>query len=290
MTMAGDAVFPYPGGKSQYADFITQNLPEHTAYVELFGGGAGVLFNKSESKVEVYNDLDGDITQFFKMLRDRPDELVDWLRRVPFSRELFEDWRTDFYHDDERPDDPIERAGRFFYLRYTQFSGRYNRAVSMSTSTASGSGTNVPKKFTRKRERLMEFARRFDGVLIENQSFEQVIDRYDDPTTVFYADPPYYGKEDEYYRVASGFDHSDLAEALDDAEGYWLTSYKEIPPAFEDIAVTVATRERRYSMGSGGKGDGDQNNTERLLMGFDPDQTPMMDDAKLTDVTKWGSN
>lgn len=268
--------FPFPGGKSRYSDLVVSNIPEHTAYIEPFGGAAGVLFNKPRSKVEVYNDLDGDIVHFFETLRDRPDDLIDWLRETPFHRATFEEFREDFYHSDERPDDDIERAGRFFYLRYTQYSGRYDRPVSMAFSTASGAGTNVAQKLSNKRERLDEFARRLDGVLVENQTYQEVVGRYDDETSVLYFDPPYFGGADDYYRYGDDFDHGEFADTLANVEGFWLCSYKKIPDPIKKIDIRcVATRETRYTMGSGGKGLGDESNTERVLMNYDPEEVEM---------------
>nr|WP_284010312.1 DNA adenine methylase [Halomicroarcula sp. YJ-61-S] len=84
----GDAVFPFPGGKSRLASWILQEVPEHECFVEVFGGAAGVLVNKDteRSTVEVYNDLDEDLVHFFEVLREQPDELVEWLSAVPYSR------------------------------------------------------------------------------------------------------------------------------------------------------------------------------------------------------------
>ncbi|WP_066415436.1 DNA adenine methylase [Halorubrum aethiopicum] len=122
-----DAVFPYPGGKSRFASWILEQVPEHVCFVEVFGGAAGVLANKDPdtSDVEVYNDRDGDLVQFFEVLRDRSEELIEWLDRTPYSRELHDEWAHKFFHG-YRPSDPIERAGQFFYLRYTQWGGKYD--------------------------------------------------------------------------------------------------------------------------------------------------------------------
>ncbi len=87
-----DAVFPFPGGKSRFASWILDQTPEHTCFVEVFGGAARVLANEDSdtSDVEVYNDRDGDLVQFFEVLRDRTEELVEWLDRTPYSREIYD--------------------------------------------------------------------------------------------------------------------------------------------------------------------------------------------------------
>lgn len=286
----GKSVFPYPGGKSKYADLIINLLPEHTAYIEPFGGAAGVLFTKPESRVEVYNDIDSDIVHFFSVLRDQSDDLIEWLEAVPYSRELHEEWREEFYHDQYRPDDDVERAGRFFFLRYAQFSARYDRPVSMHTSTAAQGGTNVAKKFSNKRNILDEFARRLDGVVIENRSYKDVVDRYDDEDTVFYFDPPYYNAQDTYYRheeYTSEFDHEEFVNVLSEIDGKWIISYNEIPPAFDDIEYLEVSEVQRHSIGSGGKGDGDKDRKERVLMNYDPDNVPSFRESTQTGLTEF---
>jgi len=111
------SVFAYPGNKASLSDWIIEHLPDHRLYVEVFGGAAGVLANKPQSHNEVYNDIDEDLVQFFDVLRDRHEELVEWLRRVPYSREKYNEWVVPWYHEDWRPEDPIERAGVFFFHR-----------------------------------------------------------------------------------------------------------------------------------------------------------------------------
>ncbi|MFC7139572.1 DNA adenine methylase [Halosimplex aquaticum] len=118
--------FPYPGGKGGISDWIVDTMPAHDTYVEVFGGAAGVIYNKPRSKYEIYNDHNEDLTQFFTVLRDRPDELSEWLESVPYSRAQYEQWVAEFYNG-VRPDDPIARAGRFFSLRYMQFLALVNR-------------------------------------------------------------------------------------------------------------------------------------------------------------------
>lgn len=139
--------FPYPGNKSRHSDWIISHLPEHECYVEPFGGAAGVLFNKPRSKVEVYNDLDGDIVHFFEVLRDRPEELQAWLERVPYARQLHEEWATAYY-DGYRPDDDIERAGRWFFLRYSQFGGLYEPGKGFAGNDMRKEGASMSGKWT----------------------------------------------------------------------------------------------------------------------------------------------
>jgi len=82
------SAFPYIGGKTRLADWIQSHLPAHTTYVEPFGGSAAVLLNKPRSKVEIFNDKDGDVVNFFEVAREHPDKLAEFCRYVPFSEQL----------------------------------------------------------------------------------------------------------------------------------------------------------------------------------------------------------
>jgi DNA adenine methylase len=187
--------FPYPGGKGGISDWIVDTMPDHETYVEVFGGGAGVLYQKPRSKYEIYNDADKDLAQFFTVLRDRPDDLAEWLRSVPYSRAQYDQWVAEFYNG-VRPDDPIERAGIFFSLRYMQFLG--------IASTPNGFKTRARRSpartFDNARKRIHTLARRFDQVTVESQDYHEILEKYDDSAVdvLFYADPPYVGGEDQY--------------------------------------------------------------------------------------------
>jgi len=261
------SAFPYVGGKTNLAGWVVHNLPDHEVYVEPFGGGAAVLLNKERSSVEVYNDFDGDIVQFFEVARDRPDELEEWCFRTPFSEELHQRYVQDFYNG-ERPDDPIERAGRFLFLRYTQFAGKYKgpsgfkRDTLRSFAGESTSWANVPKK-------IQGVCGRLHGVSIQQADYREIIDRYDSDKTVFYCDPPYLEKE-HTYRIG-GFEHSNLAAALVDIDGYAMVSYTD-QPGGQYSDWTTLTREHGHDAGN--RTGHSKEVIERLLCNFDPDERP----------------
>lgn len=257
-----DAVFPFPGGKSRYAQWILDQAPDHHCYVEVFGGAAGVLVNKPPSTVEIYNDLDGDLVQFFEVLRDRHDELVEWLETVPYSRELHEEW-ADLYYHGYRPSEPVLRAGQFFFLRYAQWGGIYSEPAGFGTSKVSSSATS----FANKIDRLDEFAERFDAVTIENLSWNGVIEKYDATETWFYCDPPYVHKEG-YYPIDE-IDHDAFVECLHDCEGNWIVSYGDtLPDGFEDFPIV--DREGKFYINSGLVGEAKES-TEHLVLNFEPE-------------------
>lgn len=261
------SAFPYVGGKTNLAQWIISKIPQHTVYVEPFGGSAAVLLNKPRSTVEVFNDLDGDVVHFFEVVRERPDELAEWCRRTPFSEELHNRWVRQFYNA-ERPDDPVERAGRWMFLRYTQFGGKYSGPSGFKRDTprceqgASSPWRDAPNRVDAVCERLQ-------GVSIQNADYSEVIDRYDSPETVFYADPPYLGKEDTY-RVDE-FGHADLAAQLEEIEGYALVSYTDRPDSLYSDWLELS---REFGHDAGNRTGHTKEVTERLLCNFNPAKEP----------------
>ena len=104
-------ILRYFGGKFRLAPWIIRHFPAHQCYVEPFGGAAGVLLRKVPSQFEIYNDLDSAIVTFFRVVRERPDELMRALILTPFSRQEY----ADAY---EPTTDDLEQARRLFVLAW----------------------------------------------------------------------------------------------------------------------------------------------------------------------------
>jgi DNA adenine methylase len=208
---------PWVGGKNRLATKIIALLPEHTTYVEPFAGGAQVLFHKPPSNVEVLNDLDFDIVNFFRVCQWHYEELIRYLRYCLVSRKL---------HELHVKSDPstltdIQRAGRFFYLQKNSFGG-------LVVKQKFHYGVTQPSNYNPERlPKIIEQAhKRLQRVQIECLPYEQVIERYDRPTTVFYLDPPYWGPK--LYR--HNFGESDfqlLAERLARIKGRFILSLND---------------------------------------------------------------
>jgi DNA adenine methylase len=251
-----NGAIPYPGGKTQLAEWIIGIMPVHDTYVEVFGGGAGVLFNKPRSKYEIYNDTNDDLTQFFSVVRDRCDELASWLSKVPYSRSQYEEWVTEFY-DGVRPDDPIERAGRFFTLRYMQYAG--------VSSTANGfkvrARRSPARTFDNARKQLYSLAERFAQVTIENMDYRELFETYDDSSAdvLFYLDPPYATTENHY---SGEFDNESLIDCLSEVQNDWILSCKDVPEQLRNHTIRKRSSRHRMKRGSGDV-------TERLVCNFD---------------------
>lgn len=282
----GKAVMNYPGAKARLAPWIIDHLPDHNTYVEVFGGSGAVLVHKPESINEIYNDIDDDLVEFFEVLRDRRDELLDWLRHTPYSRTLYNQF-ADAYHAGNRADDPVARAGRLWYLFQASFNGDLTKRNSFSTST---SGRGYPcdsqaRNYHRSRERLEAFAERFQAVTIECLDWREVIDRYDSATTAFYVDPPYPAVRSEGYYPHHDLDHAALVERLTEIEGEAVISYGELPEYPDSWTLREQTVTSTLSRANGE----DKDCPERLLLTFDPDETPLFQSAQQRTFRRYGT-
>jgi len=205
------------GSKTRIAKKIIKMFPEHSVYVEPFGGTAAVLLNKPPCRLEVYNDINEHVYTFFKVLREKPEELIKRLEFMPFSRKLFEELKIKFRNQDF--EDETEHAAVFFYLTNNSILGRMN---SLRVLKKSSSG-NPAKQFKNKIKEIKKVSERLRDVVIENLDYSEVIRKYDSAETLFYCDPPYL-VEGGYYGKFTLADHYYLARLLSSIKGYAVVS------------------------------------------------------------------
>ena len=231
--------FGWYGGKFSHLNWLLPLLPECHHYCEPFGGSAAVLVNRPPSPVETYNDMDGEVVNFFRVLRDEQDELIQKIALTPFSREEF--FRA-VEKNGARPFSDLERA-RLFYIRARQARTGLAQTASLgrwanckNTSRAGMSG--VVSRWLGGVEHLPEIAMRLLRVQIENRPAIEVIKLYDDEQTLFYCDPPYphgaRGDNKAYGYEMSDEQHRELAAVLKDCQaqaavsGYRCDLMKEL--------------------------------------------------------------
>ena len=223
-----DSVITTIGGKRYLRDEILQYIPQHDCYIELFGGAAWVLLAKEPVRLEVYNDLDSELFNFFKVLKERTDEFVMMVELLPYSREFFE------YMRDSEPEDEFDRAIRFYYLNRTCFGGK------RSSQSFGVMGADRPPAFHRY-EKIMPMVRRLRDVIIENLDFRECFEKYSkNENTFIYVDAPYYGSESAYGVSFTEQDHIDLFKVLKDYSGKWLASYNDcefIRELYKDFCI-----------------------------------------------------
>lgn len=177
----------YHGAKFRLAPWVMQFFPEHKAYVEPFGGAAGVLLQKPRAYAEVYNDLDDDIANFFRVLRDpgQSERLIELLQLTPYAR-------AEFNLSYEECDDPIERARRTAIRASMGFgsAGATKGVTGFRIDTARPYGT-AQHLWTRYPDQLAAVIDRLQGVLIENRPAIEVMRQHDAVDTLHFVDPPY---------------------------------------------------------------------------------------------------
>lgn len=216
-------VFGWYGGKFSHLDWLLPLLPTCHHYCEPFAGSAAVLLNREPSPVETYNDIDGEVVNFFRVLREQKDRLIEAIGLTPFAREEF--YRA--LNDHGETLSPLERARRFFIrarqvrtgLAQTASLGRW--ANCKNTTRAGMSG--VVSRWLGSIETLPEVAIRLLRVQIENRPATEVIRLYDNKDTLFYCDPPYphetRGDSKAYGFEMTDEDHRKLATLLSKIKG-----------------------------------------------------------------------
>lgn len=177
----------YHGGKFRLAPWIIGQMPDHVCYVEPFGGAAGVLLQKPRSYSEVYNDLDGEVVNLFRVLRDPElnQRLQDACCLTPYSRD-------EFCHAQEPAKDSIERARRMVVRACMGFGS------AAGVGGQSGFRSDSKRKYAtaahlweRYPSNLAAVCQRLQGVIIENKDALAVMRAHDAETTLHYVDPPY---------------------------------------------------------------------------------------------------
>lgn len=213
----------YPGAKSKQLDFIYDCFPAKETYdcfVDLFGGGGSVLMNAPVTKKDIYNDIDEEIVNFFRVLRTNGAELMEALRLTPYSRTEYDD----AFIFDAR-DDEIERARKTAIKAQFSYGGQgggfkaYEREVSI---------TQMYKNWI---DGLSFVIDRFRSVTIENMDALKLLKKVDSPKTLVYVDPPYLGTDD-YEHNYSEAQHEELLKHIVSSKSMVIIS--GVPSALYD--------------------------------------------------------
>lgn len=235
------APFGWVGGKTKLASDIIDLIPnDHNIYIEVFGGAASVLYSKESSKLEVLNDINSELINLHRAIRNNPQTLSMFLNDLFISRDIFNDIKTKKL----QPRNNIERAAFYFY-QLTQSFGSKGDNFAM----ASKSGRK-PKNIYRDFKKISD---RLKGVTIENMSFFKLIPLYDKEDAFFYIDPPYVSTE-SYYKNTGGFgikEHEQLAELLSKVKGKFLLSYNDsviVRELYKGFNIRT-TKEIEYTLG-----------------------------------------
>ena len=264
----------YHGGKWRLAPWIISRMPPHRIYVEPFCGAASVLLRKPRAYSEIINDLDGEVINLFRVLRDPATsaELVRLLALTPFAREEF-----DVAQEPPDTQEPVERARRLVVRSHMGFGsdsacGRPYRTGFRANSHRSGTvpahdWANLPSSVRKVAERLR-------GVVVENRPALEVIAQQDRGDVLFYVDPPYLeatrqpshrkGMGTYRHEMLLEADHRELAAVLLEVKGAVLLS--GYPSPLYDELYAGWWREEREALA-----DGARKRTEVLWMNYRPE-------------------
>jgi DNA adenine methylase len=221
-------VIRYHGSKFRLASWVIEHFPPHQVYIEPFGGAAGVLMQKNRSPGEVYNDLDDDIVNLFRVLQNAStrEELSDRLILTPYARTEFElAWIF--------TEEPVERARRTVIRAQMGFgsSGATKATTGFRVDPYRKYGT-APQLWARYPDQLAAIGKRLQGVLIENRPAIDIILANDSPSALHYIDPPYMhstrvhgAQKGRYYRhELSDDEHVELLITLKNLQGMVVLS------------------------------------------------------------------
>jgi len=223
-------VIRYHGGKFRLASWVMKHFPPHRIYVEPFGGAAGVLMQKPRAYSEVYNDLDDEMANLFRVMQDAGPrrQLVELLAFTPYAR-------TEFERAWQPAEDPVERARRLVIRAQMGFGS------AGATKGTTGFRIDTKREYETAQHvwaqypaNLAAVGMRLTGVLIENRPAIEILSGHDTPDTLFYVDPPYVhqtrcrisgkGSARGYRHEMDEADHRELLEALQAVRGMVVLS------------------------------------------------------------------
>lgn len=237
------------GGKFMLAPWICDHLPPHRVFVEPFGGAASVLLRKPRSYAEVYNDLDSDVVNLFRVLRsESAAKLVDAVAMTPFSR----DEHAEAYLP---ADDPVERARRLIVRSFMGFGSNGAHRATGFRANSNRSGTTPARDWINYPDVIPAIVERLRGVIIENRDAVEVMKAHDGPSTLHYVDPPYLPETrdagQDYAHEMTVADHKNLLAFLQTVEGMVVLS--GYPSNLYDEALQDWKRIERDALADGAR-------------------------------------
>ncbi len=260
--------FKWVGGKSRLRKQIIDLFPQHTCYVELFAGAAWVLFGKKPSSVEVLNDIDQDLINFFRVIKEKPTELIASFEWELVSRAEFERLAS---LDVSKLTD-IQRAHRFYYLIMASWGGEFHYPRFQTSITDGGHGNRLFGALETLEKRVKPVHERLKTVIIENLTWQECFKRYNRPGALMYIDPPYPDNGCNYvYNMREKSDHELLASMLNQAQCQWLLSSYDTPFIRELFTGhTIISLESKSGMDSEKNENTRVTNKEVIILNYTP--------------------
>lgn len=248
-------ILNYVGSKWNLADWIVSQMPEHNVYLETHFGSGAVLFNKQPSKIETVNDIDGNIVNLFKVIREKPEQLAEHIQLTPYSRQEY----NESFEALQGQLSDLERARVFLVRCWMARGGKtsdrtgWRHNVDSTTFSALPDWRKLPAV-------VLEATERLQNVQIENQDAATLIGRYNKEDCLIYSDPPYLlstRTKRHYAHEMTDGQHEILLNALMEHKGYAMISgynndmYNDILQGWTRIskmATTEAAQEKCESL------------------------------------------
>lgn len=266
----------YNGGKFRLRKWILSHFPEQSSYntyVELSSGAASVLLSKNPSKVEILNDLDGNITNFFNVLRTVPKELIRRIQYTPYSEQVLNTCLESI----EGELNPIERAYKYYCICWMSIRANDIRKSSVNFRARGnrvGEGGHNPVNLFSRIRHLYQISKRLKNVLILQRDALSLIAPFDSDNTLFYLDLPYLSETRSAKKLytlefGSEFQHKPILEALSRIKGKAIISHYN-HPLYDEILSgwrkeTIQTLSNRMAKCYSGD---EKKRTEVLYMNF----------------------
>ena len=175
----------YPGSKWKLAPWIISHFPKHISYLEPFAGSIAVFLQKEKSPIEVLNDLDGDIVNLLRVIRDQTEDLLFSLELTPWSREEFE------LSYDRSNVSSVEQARRFVVNCWQSYGVKRAHSTGWKIDTKCNARKYYASSWKRIPERILAIVDRLRDAQIENRPAIEIIPRFKSDKVLIYADPPY---------------------------------------------------------------------------------------------------
>ncbi len=224
-------VIRWPGGKTRLLKHILPLIPEHTTYVEPFGGGMAVLLGKPPSDVEIVNDIHKDLVAFYRCAKFHLDALLNELDLVLNSRQEFEDYC-------QQPGlTELQKAARWFVRNKLSFGGL---GSTFGTSKRNGMSSRANQIMA-----IRSLNRRLDKTAIENRPWDKLLEIYDYEDAFHFMDPPYLDSGGAAYDGWSEHELNRFAVRVRELEGKWMVTFQDcaqIRDAFTGWTIHDITR------------------------------------------------
>ncbi len=224
-----DSPLNWIGGKSQSCQKIVDIMPEHDCYLEVFAGGLWTFFRKSPSKVEIINDVNTELINFYRVIQRQCDKFKEREKYELYSSDLYYEYLQDFYSGKHKTLDDVERAFRFFCMIKEAFGSKFGGGFGF------GSMRNNAKAFFNEFKIIDDITKRLKNVVIDNRDFEEVIVSYDNERVLIYCDPPYVKSDNTgyYFKAADSsftmYDHQRLFNKLRSIKGKCILTIDDTP-------------------------------------------------------------